>query len=754
MNEKKFNLVLGALLHDIGKVFHRAGISDDHIRGGAEWLKENTQLPEEVLRQVRYHHYHDIVHAGLEPDDLSFITYVADNISSKIDRKERINEPVYGRHRAMESVFNHLYGNNQNFTYPGVMLEDRHGIIYPTQEEKTFDSFLYRKVVEELRDKLKNMELSRDFLNSLLEMCEAYWSNIPSTTEGEKSGDISLYDHAKITAAIASCLYPLLSKNIKNDVINNAKELYNQDHFLYVHLDISGIQSFIYDIASEKALKNLRGRSFYLEILLEYICDELLERLEYSRANLLYLGGGHAYLLCENTEIAKKIIEDALAEVNRWFLDFFGASLFLAFGWTSCSANDLSDNPSGSYADIFSRMSEALSRHKRQRYKASDLKYLNETATGDGMRECRICLRDDFLDGDICSICTSTIKISEQLLKNDFFIVTDDPTGLPLPWTKTLSTCNEKELIKLLEADEVHRLYPKNKRYIGKNIATKLWIADYYSSTEFSELAQASEGIPRLGVLKADVDDLGLAFTSGFKQTGYESISRTSTLSRLLNLYFKNSINALLETPVKFIGKQLKQKRDATIVYSGGDDLFIVGAWDDLIGFSLDLEESFRKYTQETMHLSAGLGIFTHTFPISAMAQQTNWLESSAKSRDGKNSICLFSPEYTFSWKDFRENIIDGKLSFLQQHFGEAEGDRRFLYYLLHVIRNSSKLNLARLAYHMGRRSERSSKDLTDIHQTIMSWMSKKEDSHELELSIILHDYLQRERSINDEQRY
>ena len=32
--------------------------------------------------------------------------------------------------------------------------------------------------------------------------------------------------------------------------------------------DISGIQSFIYDISSKAALKGLRARSFYLELIL------------------------------------------------------------------------------------------------------------------------------------------------------------------------------------------------------------------------------------------------------------------------------------------------------------------------------------------------------------------------------------------------------------------------------------------------------------------------------------------------------
>ena len=63
--------------------------------------------------------------------------------------------------------------------------------------------------------------------------------------------------------------------------------------FKLISGDISGIQNFIYTIPSKGALKSLRGRSFYLEILMEQIVDELLDALQLTRANLIYNGGGH-----------------------------------------------------------------------------------------------------------------------------------------------------------------------------------------------------------------------------------------------------------------------------------------------------------------------------------------------------------------------------------------------------------------------------------------------------------------------------
>ena len=49
------------------------------------------------------------------------------------------------------------------------------------------------------------------------------------------------------------------------------------------------------------------------------------------------------------------------------------------------------------------------------------------------------------------------------------------------------------------------------------------------------------------------------------------------------------------------MGKDAPQRRNALIVYSGGDDVFLIGAWDDVIGFAIDLQNSLQKYTQDTL---------------------------------------------------------------------------------------------------------------------------------------------------------
>ena len=79
---------------------------------------------------------------------------------------------------------------------------------------------------------------------------------------------ISLYDHSRITCAIASCIFDYLNENnihnYKDELFTkyeNTKAFY-QKKLLLLSMDMSGIQDFIYNISGSKTLKSLRSRSF------------------------------------------------------------------------------------------------------------------------------------------------------------------------------------------------------------------------------------------------------------------------------------------------------------------------------------------------------------------------------------------------------------------------------------------------------------------------------------------------------------
>lgn len=97
------------------------------------------------------------------------------------------------------------------------------------------------------------------------------------------------------------------------------------------------------------------------------------------------------------------------------------------------------------------------------------------------------------------------------------------------------------------------------------------------------------EGFKRLGILRMDVDNLGRIFQEGFGENR-SSFSRYAALSRSFDWFFKGYINTLWKGHFS---------NSTYIVYSGGDDLFLVGRWNDCIAFAELIRTEFRKYVCE-----------------------------------------------------------------------------------------------------------------------------------------------------------
>ena len=818
MTEENVKLAIGALLHDIGKLLYRYNDGRNHSRSGYEYLKDVVHIEDrEILEQVLYHHASLLKNARIENNSLAYITYIADNIASASDRrKTQEEEPGFDREMSLQSIFNLLNCNDEKLCYSPEQLNEN--INYPTSVSTGFDEIFYGKIVNEIEKNLRGITWNKNYLNSLLEVLEAQLSYIPSSTMKSEVADISLYDHVKLTAAIAASIKEWLDENnisdYKETLFKGATVFYRKKVFLLFSMDMSGIQDFIYTIASKNALKMLRSRSFYLEIFMENLIDELLDYIGMSRSNLIYSGGGHAYIITANTEnIKQKIVEFEL-KINEWLLDEFKTALFLGCGYAECSANELHNEPEGTYRQIFKNVSKMISQKKMKRYSAAQIIKLNSKGKKDGTRECRVCRRASKLleDDDICSVCNAMIDMSQNILYEGFYIVTENPkdkAALPLPFGRYLVAYNKEELLEKMKQDDSSyiRAYTKNKSYTGFKVVKKLWVGDYTLGDSFEKLAKKSEGINRIAVFRADVDNLADAFVNGFVSEKYGekymTISRTATFSRKMSMFFKYHINYILENGEFYIvdkkkedkGKKGKRNRNATIVYSGGDDVFVVGSWDDVVGFAVDLQKSLKEFSQDTLTISGGIGIYPAKYPINNMARLTGELEDCSKKykepekkiglckdcnksgncsreceKKSKNAITLFTPpqeksennglsltqDMTFSWKDFENNVVKIKLNFLKKFFVKTpEKGKAFLYRILELIRGmeDDKINLARLAYTLARLEEALKKDkeagqikeINFFSSTIYKWIGCEKDRKEFIAAIYLYVYLIRD---------
>lgn len=756
-------LAFGSLLHDVGKVVYR-GFSGagTHSVLGAAFLSDEiapvnasfaTDEGRAVIEQVRYHHKGEMQYASLPRDSLAFITYFADNVSAGMDRKCEGDEKgpaVFDKGVDLRKIFNIVWGHRDDNTIP----HDNYNVIR-----------------EQIKLQLLQTHISPLEINSLINCLEATCSTVPSSTDLSELVDVSLYDHAKTTAGIASCIYDYLQEAGVTDYEyalfgKGAVSYYGKPMFLLYSCDMSGIQDFIYNISGSGALKQLRARSLYLEMLLEHMADELLERLELSRANLLYTGGGHAYFLLPNTAAARRTLGSFHEQIKEWFLSHYGTDLFLASAWVECSPEDLKNkgNNKQRFPQLFRDLSSKMSAAKALRYSAEDIRRLNfgKAEMGDAHRECRECHRSDALaaDGDICQLCESLGVVSKHLVEKDVFYVVPEGDGtdcagekrLPLPLGCDMVVTSRERYLET--QPNAKRVYTKNSWDAGIKLATHIWMGDYtapmggegisaYASC--GKKLDAGKGIKRLGVLRADVDDLGAAFVSGipFEKV---SISRTATLSRSLSYFFKYEINQVLESG----GYQLQ------IIYSGGDDLFIVGNWSDVLYAAIDVNKAFKEFTGNgCLTISAGIGMFDEKYPIARMAYEVGLLEDVAKryerkDEDGtlhsKDAVALWTEDSVFGWDELTE-VVEPRMREVSEIFEKNEKGKSFIYKIIALLRDFDSVSSApRLAYLLARSFEGDKDNAAALCRKFYDWAMDDEQRRCLVAAMEWYVYSIRER--------
>ena len=820
-----------ALLHDIGKLVLRANPAQEtHSEAGAKFLARFLRDEDaDILRAVRHHHADDLRALRAAADDISYIVYEADNLAAASDR--RTLEEGGGGFSAtanLESVFN-LFGSSSSqggrraFYLRG--LTEAGGMQFPREQADMRASVAeYQELYQHLEANFLRRPPSDMQLNELLRVLEAILSYVPSSTARAEAADISLYDHVRLTAAYAASMVQYFKAHgitdyKKHTTGEGGRAMRKEPMYLLVSADISGIQSFIYAIPSKGALKSLRGRSFYLEILLENVADEILTACSMSRSALLYTGGGHFYLLLPNTEKVRGVLAKYHEAINDWMMQHFGDGLYLAMAWTACageefragsmeSSEGMEGGTHGTQA-VFQRLSDMLEAEKQARYSPAQLADLFSPASScnrllDAARECSICHTSSTAlvayrgeeGADACPMCANLYLFGQRILEEDVFCVSvaKHEEALPLPGLGRELYLSAESLagVENLPYD-AERLYVKNKVYTGESLATHLWLGDYTARkdgrvmdfTELAELAGGTadgSGIRRLGVLRADVDNLGAAFRAGFPAK-YATLTRTAVLSRQLSLFFKHYINALCRGEVNGVnesgaekfslfGREKKKERDIHIVYSGGDDIFLLGAWDEVVELAVDLRRAFQRFTSGRLHFSAGIGFFKDKCPVAAMARKAGELESLAKSRPEKDAVALFgtiseergadaAKESTqvYGWDDFIDGVCGTKMAFLRQNFsfGDArEGGlvrlgKSAAYRLLDLLEADRKsVQLARFAYVLARldpgAGAESQEAYRRIRRQLYEWYKNTKDRQELSTALQFVIYSIREK--------
>lgn len=487
------------------------------------------------------------------------------------------------------------------------------------------------------------MDSSPDAM-SILNLLSRYTRSLSAQIEG-REGSVSPYDLLKHRLTLLGC---------RRDASDPEKT------YAFVGADLSGIQSFIYTIKPDGALRTLRARSFFVELLMEDAIERTLKLWSVDRHHVVYSGGGGFYLLLPNRPDLALLLRDEIAELNRWLLRTLGGGLYLSTGHFAIDDEELEDASS-----LWGRMAEATGRQKGQRYlegvtSLTDLDSDPLRVRYPRLEMCSICQTDEMpvqwrhmREGSdaFCEFCYTLMMWGQKLPRATGVIRTyirprNDDEYLEICGVYYHLVIHEKDervssadwwpfITGEAPLDAKNSLNPPG--YIYKD--------EHGHAMSFKDLAIASQGTKLLGVLRMDVDHLGKIFAKGLPSS-HRDLIHLSILSHELARFFKQRLNELCESDAA------RGQGKFHVVYAGGDDLLMVGTWSNLAPFALEIQSAFMEYTYNNpgITISGGFiveGYHTPLYRLAELAGETVDISKDA----GRDRLTLFYAQRGLHYK-------------------------------------------------------------------------------------------------------
>ncbi len=500
---------------------------------------------------------------------------------------------------------------------------------------------------------------------SILPLIHRYFAGVPKGAQG-----VTVYDYARITAALAH-----------NEAVAGNLEL------LLVKGEVSGIQAFIFDVQSKGAAKSLKARSFRVQVLTKLAIEKIKADCGLEDGHVLYDGGGNFYLIAPaqkmdllqeiRTQFADEMLNarDPLSlqlACNRITIEELVGTSSMASSWDNL-AKKLNEDKLRPYAGLpfasvfrleapvndstrrveeknhYSDFAKLLMNAKGYSIRASNSKKFGGWYTRFGF---------EFLpeDEESAKVLFNETKVfgENSDIQDHSYSVYQMPV-----WRENLLNQHSRYLDLLLENDR--KLESRQYPWIHDVDGFEGELIDFQMLSEF---AKRRTGTQRLAIFKADVDGLGKVFSGGLAASR-RSVFHVAALSRALKWFFEGRMNALLDAPVaqvKYEGNGLEEhdsgeketfRDNIYTLFSGGDDFFIVGAWDLVLEFASYVQEEFAAYTHRKMTFSAGIVIAEEKSPVVRFSELADTAEAGAKRHPGKNAISIFGE--VLSWNDFKE---------------------------------------------------------------------------------------------------
>lgn len=642
MNKEREKIYLAALLHDIGKFYQRADTkllkdyTDEHLErmktlicpenefGGfgyqhAWWtykflydqkiffdnIKEggesvfkvliNSETDQDNLVNLAIYH-----HRPNENSDMQRIVQLADWWSSgmerTLDNMEKEEGKDYGWYKykkvRLKNILSLVNEGNNESTFPLKPLnisranfEKSNEVNLESRDNKTVSED-YGILWKEFEEQLKSLPLDsvKGFFESFLLLLQKYTWSIPASTND--LAHISLYEHLKTTAAIALALY-----DYKEETKCSFNDLKNDDHTLPIILscwDISGIQKFIYNVSGSKAAVSLKGRSFYLQLLVETLKQKILDHKDIQgfSGQIIYSSGGKMFILLPNTDKCKNALDEIHKEFEKIIWEKHKEQLYINYGCVEfrCISrengkvvykDEAYKNKNGTISDLWGEVIDRAAANKYKRYISIFNNTLDFEPSGNWGSEFDVCA----VTGEVGKVSRDLINIGKdgeknlvlksvheqielgQALKDVDYIITyleKDIEGNPYLKNR-LSDKNKKNKHLVIPGTNIHH-YLFDEKELAKDNAEFRKI----TSVDVSRVRRINNtDFGMITSLKGNKCTYGFQFYGGNQQAIHPSKDRNKTFEELCwiesNDKKEASVLGVLRMDIDNLGKIFKE---------------------------------------------------------------------------------------------------------------------------------------------------------------------------------------------------
>jgi len=719
-------VILAALLHDIGKMLQRGSfgnldtggkhprVSSIFVGAFKEFFSKFVDF--ELFQTLVQRHHEDpynfdedllCQNAPEQYRSLSFIVSRADNYSSS-ERGKKAEAYHDFKRTPLVSVISRIKLNRelpepQRYRLAPLSPDNAFPQNFVEYEDNEFNNHLksFGEEFKNLKENLKSNDFDVMFSHVMNLLLRYAWC-IPSNTQ-EAFPDVSLFDHLKTTAAIAACLYQYHYPEFNLLEIKNDEA----EKFILLAGDLSGIQNYIFNITHIGAggiAKRLRARSFQLAMIAEMISHKILHDFHLPLSNILMVSGGKFYILLPNRDEAQNRLDDLQHEIDGWFYKRFNAEINLNLAYVIASGRDFrgSDESIKGFEEILNKLNSKLQAVKKRPFKSIlsnntwsvDMMLLNVDFTSEE-KLCKACKKfpGEFNDKSqtyLCDRCSDDEKIGRLLPGAEHIIFYKDSTGEfkgPCGYSfdlKNESSSNPYLIVSFGNYMPDYR-YPYSLRFVANHIPSFKDRTDCEDCPKqdcdnknnvdkkmpkfFECIAQLSEGRPLLGYLKADADNLGQIFIKGLGENN--TISRIATLSRMLDVFFSGYVQELME----------EKYNELYTVYSGGDDVLIIGPWNKVINFAEDLNKEFNRFCSgnKNFTISAGVELVKHNYPVFKAVEMADDALDTSKDL-GRDRVTIFG--HAITWEALP--VVVKEAAKLKQWLNNKDLSKGFVYNLLY----------------------------------------------------------------------